>query len=92
MSGNTVIQMLRRLGKRAGVKGRVNPHAFRHAFAREFILNGGDIASVSDLIGHAQIGVAKQYCAVFQTEELRAKHDAFSPVGKLRRRSGGGEA
>jgi integrase/recombinase XerD len=84
VSGNTVIQMPRRLGKRAGVKGRVNPHAFRHAFAREYILNGGDLASVSEMMGHTQIGVTKQFCAVFQAEELRAKHDAFSPVGRLR--------
>lgn len=84
LSRNTVIQMLRRLGKRAGVKGRVNPHAFRHAFAREYILNGGDLASVSEMMGHTQIAVTKQYYAVFQAEELRAKHDAFSPVGRLR--------
>jgi site-specific recombinase XerD len=83
VTGNTVIQMLRRHAKRAGVTGRVNPHAFRHAFAREYILNGGDLASVSEMMGHTQIAVTKQFYAVFQAEELRGKHDAFSPVSHL---------
>jgi len=83
VSGNTVIQMLRRHARQAGVKGRVNPHAFRHAFAREYILNGGDLASVSEMLGHSQITVTKQFYALFQAEELREKHEAFSPVSHL---------
>jgi len=83
MNPNSVIQMLRRLKRRAGVNGRVNPHAFRHAFAREYIMNGGDLASVSQLMGHTQIAVTKMFYAVFHAEELRAKHRAFSPVGRL---------
>lgn len=80
---NLVIQMLRRRKKRAGVTGRVNPHAFRHAFAREYILNGGDLASVSELMGHSQLAVTKQFYAIFNVEELRGKHTAFSPVSHL---------
>lgn len=83
MNPNAVIQMLRRVGKRAGVNGRLNPHAFRHAFAREYILNGGDLASLSELMGHSQLAVTKQFYAVFTTEELRAKHLECSPVGRL---------
>jgi len=83
MTGSTVIQMLRRVGKRAGVGWRVNPHAFRHAFAREFILNGGDIGTVSQILGHTQITVTKQFYAVWSTEELKGEHDRFSPVSRL---------
>jgi len=83
MNPNSVIQMLRRLKKKAGVQGRVNPHAFRHAFAREYILNGGDLASASQFLGHTQIAVTKMYYAVFLAEELRDKHSEFSPVARL---------
>ena len=83
MNGNLVIQMLRRLAKRAGVQGRVNPHAFRHGFAREYLKKGGDLASVSDLLGHSQITVTKANYAVFLVEEHREKHDAYSPVNFL---------
>jgi integrase/recombinase XerD len=87
MTGSTAIQMLRRMGKRAGVSGRVNPHAFRHAFAREFMLNGGDIGTVSQILGHTQIAVTKQFYAVFSTEELRGEHDRFGPVSRLNGRN-----
>ena len=83
MNGNLVIQMLRRLAKRAGVQGRVNPHAFRHGFAREYLKKGGDLASVSDLLGHSQITVTKANYAVFLVEEHREKHEAYSPVNFL---------
>lgn len=83
MNPNSAIQMLRRLKKRSGVLGRVNPHAFRHASAREYIMNGGDLASASQLMGHTQIAVTKMFYAVFHAEELREKHQAFSPVGRL---------
>jgi site-specific recombinase XerD len=83
LTPNGVIQLLKRYKKRAGLHGRINPHAFRHAFAREYILNGGDLASVSEMMGHTQIAVTKQFYAVFQAEELREKHDRFSPVSRL---------
>ncbi len=75
--------MLNRRGKRAGVKGKVNPHAFRHGFAREYILNGGDLASASEIMGHSSLAVTKDFYAMFSIEELREKHDAFSPLGNL---------
>jgi site-specific recombinase XerD len=89
VSPNTVLQMLRRHKRRLGIRGRVNPHAFRHAFAREYILNGEDLASVSEMMGHTQIAVTKQFYAVFQAEELRAKHEAYSPVGRVPLREDG---
>ena len=75
--------ILRRLKRRAGVSGRVNPHAFRHAFAREYILNGGDLATVSEILGHSQIPGDKAVLRGLRDEELRAKHEQFSPVGRL---------
>ncbi len=83
MTQNSVIQMMKRHKRTTGVSGRVNPHAFRHTFAREFLLNGGDLASVSHMMGHTQLAVTKQSYARFLTEELRDKHDRFSPVNHL---------
>jgi len=65
MTDLTVIQILRRLARRAGVVGRVNPHAFRHASARESLLNGGDIGALSQILGLTQIVVTDQVCASF---------------------------
>lgn len=77
-----VSEILRRIGRRAGVTGPHNPHSFRHAFAREYLSNGGDLATLADLLGHADISTTSQYL-IFAPNELQRKHDRFSPVPKL---------
>ena len=70
--------MLKRLKKRAGVTGRTNPHAFRHGFAKDYLMNGEDRASLADLMGHESVETTKSFYAVFEQEDLRRKHDHFS--------------
>jgi len=78
-----VRMVLRRLKKKAGVTGRCNPHSFRHAFAREYLLNGGDLASLADLLGHADVGVTKDFYSVFTRHELKEKHCRHSPLKRV---------
>lgn len=72
-------QILKRLKKKAGVTGRVNPHAFRHAFARNFLKAGGDLASLRKILGHADMEVTANFYAVFTVDELSETHAKFSP-------------
>jgi site-specific recombinase XerD len=83
ISANTVYQALRRRGDLAGVSGPVNPHAFRHGFARHFLLDGGDLATLADLMGHSSVEVTKDYYAIFTAEELQEKHRQHSPVSRM---------
>lgn len=46
-----VYQMLRRIGKAAGVK-RFNPHAFRHALAKHMLNNNTPIPIMAEILGH----------------------------------------
>lgn len=75
--------VVKAIAKRAGVQGRVNPHSFRHAFAREYILNGGDLATLSRLMGHRQVSTTVGYYAVFTNDELAARHEQFSPMSGM---------
>lgn len=83
-----VNQLLTRLKERAGVTGFCNPHAFRHGFAREYLMNGGDLASLSDLMGHVSVQTTRDFYAVFKRDELRRKHNEFSAVAKMAREGG----
>jgi|GEM_PF-3210886 len=76
-------EVLRRLKKAAGITGRVNPHSFRHAFAREWLRNGGDLATLSAMLGHADPAVTARFYAVFTDFELGEFHERFSPLTKL---------
>lgn len=81
-----VRQILKRLKAKAGVTGPVNPHAFRHGFAREYLINGGDLGTLADLLGHSDVQVTWKHYAIFRTSELAAKHDQHSPIAQLGRK------
>jgi site-specific recombinase XerD len=75
--------ILRNIARRAKVTGRVNPHSFRHAFAREYILAGGDLATLAKLMGHAQVSTTVGYYTLFTDQEVKEKHEQFSPMARL---------
>ncbi len=79
--------IFRRLKRRAGITGRCNPHSLRHGFAKRWLMNGGDLASLSELLGHEDIQTTKMY-SVFRIAELREKHDKLSPVNQIMARGG----
>jgi integrase/recombinase XerD len=83
MSSHGLNAMLRRRAATAGIEGRVNPHAFRHAFARDFLMHGGDLASLADLLGHSSVTVTHDYYAVFAVHELQEKHARHSPIAQI---------
>jgi integrase/recombinase XerD len=83
LTTNGVVQAFRRRARRAGITGPVNPHAFRHAFARFFLLDGGDLATLSELLGHETVDVTKDFYAIFTVRELQEKHRRHSPVRGL---------
>lgn len=78
-------QICRRIGRDAGVVGRFNPHAFRHGFAREYLLAGGDFATLSRLMGHSNVGTTASFYAVFTQDELAQQHEKYSPMQNLQK-------
>lgn len=76
-------EVFKRLKRRAGVTGRANPHAFRHGFAREYLLNGGDLATLSRLMGHSNINTTAAHYAIFTDHELGEAHDKHSALRRL---------
>jgi site-specific recombinase XerD len=75
--------MLKRRKKQAGITGRVNPHSFRHGFARQYLMNGGDLATLRQILGHSDVSVTAMHYAIFQDLELRKAHEKFSPLRNL---------
>jgi site-specific recombinase XerD len=49
--------------RKAGVEGPSNSHAFRHGFAADHLLNGGDLATLCELMGHKDVGATKRFHA-----------------------------
>lgn len=85
LTADGIGEVLRRMKKRAGINGPCNPHSFRHGFAREYLLAGGDLGTLADLLGHSDVQVTWQHYAIFRTAELAAKHDKHSPIARMGR-------
>ena len=76
-------QMLRRYGKQADITGtRCSPHIFRHTFAKNYLLNGGDIFSLQKILGHSSLASVRIYLNLFASD-VKKQHQRFSPVDNL---------
>src|SRR6266704_30711 len=64
--------LMNRLGGYAGLEGvvRCNPHKFRHTFAVQFMLNGGDVYRLMLWLGHNNVRTTEEYLKTIQGWEL----------------------
>jgi len=80
-------QLLRRYGRRAGISAvRCSPHTLRHTFAKNYLLNGGDIFSLQKILGHSSLASVRVYLNLFDAD-IKKQHLRFSPVDNLARTS-----
>ncbi len=59
----TVADMLKLIGRQAGVKKRIHPHGFRHTFATEFHREGVPVGVLSHALGHKNAEITMHYAA-----------------------------
>lgn len=76
---DTMQSIFRRIKKKSGLEGeRVSCHTWRHTFAKNYLLNGGDIFSLQKILGHSDIATTKKYLN-FDENEVREQYRKFNP-------------
>ena len=74
-----IYQIFKRAARDAGVKKSWSPHQWRHAFARNFLRNGGDIGILSQILGHASIHVTLLHYGGLENKDLQKAHLKYAP-------------
>ena len=80
LSTTGIYQVLKRLGKWAGVESPHSPHAFRHAFALGMLEKGANLGQVSQLMGHSDISVTAKNYGQFAERHLHEFHERYTWV------------
>lgn len=62
---------------------QVSPHLLRNNFAKRYLINGGDLATLSRLLGHASIEITSQIYLDFADKEVSRKYQRHSPLSNL---------
>ena len=57
---STCYHMLYEYNKRRGVS-TTGIHRYRHTFAKQWIINGGNVVSLSKLLGHSSLDITENY-------------------------------
>jgi site-specific recombinase XerD len=60
VSAHTLKLLMRRLAEKSGVK-RLHAHLLRHTFAVSYLVNGGDVFSLQQILGHTTLEMVRRY-------------------------------
>ncbi|MDN4493354.1 tyrosine-type recombinase/integrase [Ureibacillus aquaedulcis] len=82
MSVHSFEKQLKQVASR--IELSVHPHQIRNNFARQYLMNGGDIYTLSRILGHSSVKVTEEAYLDLTDEEIAKKYHNHSPLAKWR--------
>lgn len=82
---STCYHMLYEYNKRRGVE-TTGIHRYRHTFAKQWILNGGNVVSLSKLLGHSSLDITQNYVHLL-VSDIAKQVDEINVLDKFQSRT-----
>lgn len=74
----------KKYGERIGLSD-IHPHMLRNNFAKRFLMQGGDIYTLSRILGHSSVKVTEEAYLDLDENDLRVNYQRYSPLANLKR-------
>jgi site-specific recombinase XerD len=71
----------RRVADTAGIQ-RLHAHLLRHTFATKYLIAGGDIFSLQQILGHTSLEMVRRYVTL-ASQHIVVQHRKFSPMDRM---------
>ncbi len=81
LTENSMKLMFTRLAQQSRVH-RLHAHLCRHTFATRFLINGGDVFTLQQILGHSTLEMVSLYVNL-ASSHVAIQHQKFSPLDRL---------
>lgn len=81
LTPRSIERIVEKYVKKLGFPVKATPHTLRHSFATDLLINGADIRSVQEMLGHSNISTTQIYTHV-TNKHLKDVHRAFHSGNK----------
>lgn len=81
LSPRSIERIVEKYVKSLGLSVKATPHTLRHSFATDLLINGADIRSVQEMLGHSNISTTQIYTHVTNAH-LKDVHKTFHSGNK----------
>jgi integrase/recombinase XerC/integrase/recombinase XerD len=78
---NSIKLMFARIARISGVN-RLHAHLCRHTFATRFLMNGGDVFSLQQILGHSTLEMVRRYVTL-ASSHITIQHQRYSPMDRI---------
>ena len=75
-----IYRIVRTYMRKAGIVGpKLGGHRLRHSFGKGYVVSGGDLRSLQQIMGHASITTTQKYVSLNLNDVIQ-KHHKFTPL------------
>lgn len=76
LTPRSIERLVEKYVKQTGLAVKATPHTLRHSFATDLLINGADLRSVQEMLGHSNIATTQIYTHVTNAQ-LKNVHSRF---------------